>query len=230
MGLEATTLAYIGMALSAAGAGAQAYTSRQTAKGQDEAAARGIRNQQMKQREIDSRVNESIGALERSGPEDERAASLDQFLNQLRSARSQANGGDVPITGGRYGEDVESSQAAIGNYGEKVAGLLSRIRAASDQRTNEGNVVNRMGSDVSGVARNAAGQAFIDQLRARGITENPWVNAAGDVLKGVGSGMNTYAAGQPDARPARSVGGMGAGGGVRPPGYNPFSGSGRLNG
>lgn len=205
MGLEATTLAYIGMALAAAGSGAQAYSARETAKSQDQAAARGIKNQQAKQREIDSRVDQSIGALERSGPEDERAASLDQYMAQLRSSRAQANGSDVPITGGRYGEDVEASQAAIGNYGEKVAGLLSRIRAASDQRTNEGYDIGRMGSDVAGTARNASGQAFIDQLRLRGITQNPWVTAAGDVAKGAGSAMVARAGTMPDAQAPAGV-------------------------
>lgn len=189
MGLEATTLAYIGMALAAAGSGAQAYTARETAKDQDAAAAQGIKRQQSKQREIDSRVNESLDTLERSTPDEERTASLDQYMQQLRSARSNMEGSDVPVTAGRYGEDVANSKAAIGNYGDKVAGLLSRIRAASDQRLNEGYDIGRMGSDVSNTARNAAGQAFIDQLRMNGIRPNAWVTAAGDVAKGAGGAM-----------------------------------------
>lgn len=221
MGLEATTLAYIGMALSAAGAGAQAYTQKKTAEGQDRAAAMGIKRQQAKQREIDSRVDDSIGALERSSPEDERAASLDQYMQQLRSARGNMNGADVPVTGGRYGEDVTASKAAIGNYGDKVANLLATIRAASDQRTNEGYEIGRMGSDVAGTARNAAGEAFLNQLRMNGIRPNPWVNAAGEVAKGVGSGMNSYAASRSDPMLPQGAGGTGAGGGV-PPRTNPF--------
>jgi hypothetical protein len=187
MGLEATTLAYIGMALSAAGAGAQAHTARSAAKEQDQAAARGIRNQQMKQREIDERVSQGIGDLEGSTPEEETAQSLEQFMQQLRGANT--TGSDIPVTGGRYGEDTAASKAAIGNYGEKVAQILSRIRGASEQRVGEGYAVGRMGSDVAGQQREASGQAFLDQLRLNGIRPNDWTNAAGSVAQGVGGAM-----------------------------------------
>lgn len=194
MGLEAGTIALIGMALSAAGAGATAYDAKRTADAQDSAAAQGIRNQAAKQREMDERVNTEIGALEGSNPDDERAASLEKFMQTLRSARGNMEGnlGAAPA-GSRYGQDVDQSKAAIGNFGEKAAGILSRIRAAGDQRQNEGFAINRMGSDVAGTAREASGQDFLDRLRLGGITGNPWTQAAGQIAKGAGSGMVGYA-------------------------------------
>lgn len=190
MGLEASTIAYLGLALSAAGAGASAYNTNRTAAQQDQEAARGINAQAQKQRQIDERVSQEIGALENSSPEDERKLALDKYLSQLRTARGNASGdlGAAP-EGSRYGADVATSQAGIQNFGEKVAGILARIGAARDQRLNEGYAIGRMGSDTASIAREAQGQDFLNRLRLGNIRRNPWIDAGSSVLQGIGSGM-----------------------------------------
>lgn len=192
MGLEAGTVALIGAALSAAGTGASAYNQYKTAKDTESQALKGMNQQRLKQREIDERLNTEIGALEQSNPDDERQASLDAYLSQLRANRGNAEGVTTPGVS-RYGEDTELAQAGVQNYGQKVAGILSRIDAARDQRINESRGFDRAGSDVEGVAREARGNDFINRLRMSQIQPNTWLDAGAQLAQGAGSGMMTYA-------------------------------------
>lgn len=229
MGTEAFWVPAI---ISAIGAGASAYQTRQVAKDQDQAAAQGINAQARKQREIDERVSSEIGALEGSSPEDERAQAMDKYMTQLRSARGNMRGdAEVPTAGARYQQDAATSKAAIGNFGEKVADILARVQAAGDQRRNEGFSFARTGSDVAGVAREAQGEDFLNRLRMGGIQRNPWVDAGGQALGGIASGMSANYASKSGIGPAAgAVGGRGAGGGVAPrTNVDPFSGSSRRN-
>jgi hypothetical protein len=174
--------------ISAVSTGAGVYHTKKVAQDQDKMAAQGITAQQAKQRQIDERLSGEISNLEGSSPEDERAQSMEQFMQQLRATRSEAAG--TPTVGSdRYGQDTETSQAGVQNYGQKVADIFSRIRSASDQRRNEGFLLNRAGSDVAGVAREASGENFLNRLRMGGIQRNPWVDAASQIGNGVAAGM-----------------------------------------
>lgn len=188
MGIEAGTAALIGTLLSAAGTGASMYNQRRTAQRAEDQALAGMATQRAKQREIDARLNQEVGALEQSGPEDEQAAALDAYLSQLRANRDQAQGTPTPGVS-RYGQDTSAAKAAIQNYGMKRAGTLSRLDAAREQRRNEGIALNRAESDVAGTTRAAAGQDFINRLRMSQIRPNEWVDAGGALLQGVGSGI-----------------------------------------
>ena len=194
--MEPITLALLGAAISAAGAGASSYNQYRTAKRAEDQTLQGMAAQRAKQREIDARLNEEVGALERSNPDDERQASLEAYLSQLRANRSGAEGVTTPGVS-RYGEDTALAQAGIQNYGQRVADILSRIDATRDQRMNEGFRINRAISDVQGTQREASGEDFINRLRMSRIRPNEWLDAAGGVARGVGSGMVTYAGSQP---------------------------------
>jgi hypothetical protein len=174
--------------ISAIGTGASVYQTKKVANDQDAAAAQGIRAQQGKQREIDQRMSGEIDQLEQSSPEDERTQAMDRFMTQLRATRGEAEGTTTPGVS-RYGADTEASQAGIGNYGTKVADILSRISSASEQRRNEAIGMNRANSDSAGIAREANGSDFINQLRMGSIQRNPWVDAAGRLANGVAGGM-----------------------------------------
>jgi hypothetical protein len=192
MGLEAGTVALIGSALSAAGAGASVYNQREALKDQESQALKGMDQQRLKQRQIDERLSGEIGALEQSNPDDERQASLDAYLGQLRANRSNAEGATTPGVS-RYGEDTQLAKAGVQNYGQKLAGILSRIDATRDQRINESRGFDRAGSDVAGVAREASGNDFINRLRMSQIQPNMWLDAGARVAQGAGAGMAGYA-------------------------------------
>jgi hypothetical protein len=182
--------------IAALSAGAQAYNTKRTADRQDEVALAGLDRQRAKQREADARLNAELAELEKSSPEDERAQSLEQFMNALRTSKMQrAGGGDVPGASERYAQDAATSRAGIQNYGDKLSGILSRIRGGIDQRRNESIGFNRAGSDVDAIAREARGDDFINRLRMSSITRNPWIDAAGEFGMGVSSGMAGSGAG-----------------------------------
>lgn len=190
------TVALISALLSAAGTGASVYNQRQALKDQEDQALAGMANQRAKQREIDARLDTEIDSLEQSNPDEERAASLEAYLSQLRANRGGAQGVTTPGVS-RYGEDTALAQAGVQNYGQKVAGILSRLDATREQRRNEGFGINRMASDVSGTQRESSGDDFINRLRMSQIQPNVWLDAGGELVRGIGSGLSTYAASQP---------------------------------
>jgi hypothetical protein len=188
------TVALIASLLSTAASG---YNQYRTAKRTEDQALEGMNAQRMKQRQMDERLNAGIDELEQSTPEDEQAASLDAYMSQLRANRGSIEGDSVPGVS-RYGQDTATSQAGVQNYGQRVAGILSRLDATRDQRRNEGFGISRMATDVDGTAREARGDDFINRLRMSQIQPNVWMDAGSQVLGGVASGMSAYAANQPD--------------------------------
>jgi hypothetical protein len=187
MGTEAV---WVPLAISALGAGASAYNQHQVAKRQEDEAQNASMTQQRKQHEADARLNQELSALSASGPDAERKASLEGFLQQLR-ANAGAAGGDSNVINAsdRFKKDSAASGAAIKNYGTTRSDTLSRINAPGFQRRREGYSINRAGDDVTGIGRDANAEAFLSQLRMNAIRANPWLEAAGQVAQGVGSGM-----------------------------------------
>ena len=187
MGTEAI---WVPLAISAVGAGASAYNQHQVAKRQEEVAQNSSVRQQRKQQEADARLNSELDTLGTSGPDAERKAALDGFLQQLRANAGEAGGSSNVIGGSdRFKKDSATSGAAIKNYGTTRADNLSRISAPGMQRRREGYGINRAGDDVAGIGRDANAEAFLSQLRMQSIRANPWIDAAGQIAQGVGSGM-----------------------------------------
>lgn len=176
--------------IAALSAGAQAYNTKQTADRQEDVALAGLDRQRLKQREADQRLNEELRQLESSSPEDERAQSLEQFMQALRSSASQRGGsGDVPGASGRYAEDAVTSRAGIQNYGDKLSGILSRIRGGVGQRQNESIGFNRAGSDVDAVRRASQGEDYLTRLKMGATVRDPWLDAAAQMGMGIAGGM-----------------------------------------
>jgi hypothetical protein len=179
----------IPLAISAIGSGAQAYNSYDTAKDQDAEAAAGIRSQANYQREADARLNEEIGALERSTPEGASQSALEQYMTQLQRTRAQAQGSNpgVPGASNEFVNDTAAANKSVGNYGDRLAGIMSRISAPDRQRQAETTGFNRAAGDVQGIGRNANGSAFLSELRSRGIRNNPWVDLGGKLVQNAGA-------------------------------------------
>lgn len=182
---------WVPLALSALGAGAGAVNQRNIAKKQEQVANRGIAQQASRQREADQRINAEIGAQARSTPEEERAASLAAFTDQLAAAKPAAAGtaSNSVVGSDRYQTDSNAAQAAVQNYGAKRADLTSRIRAPLDQRNNEGISRRRAGSDVAGIQRNAEGDAWLTQLLAQSVKGNTGLEIGGQLATGAAQAM-----------------------------------------
>jgi hypothetical protein len=212
MGTEAF---WIPAALAAAGTGVDMYNTKRTTDRRDDIALAGLKKQGVHQRNADARITQELDAMEASSPEDERKASLDQYLTQLRSARATAQGPQGGPGGGRFKEDSRTAKAGIDNFGQRVAGTVSRIGAAGKQRQGERVSAGRMAADVGGIGRNASGDAAVNRMKIDSVQLDPWLQGLGAVLKAAGmaygvSGMGGAAGANATAG---SAGGLGAGGG-----------------
>lgn len=187
MGTEA---AWVPLVISALGTGATVYSGREQAKDADAVAAQGIRQQASRQREADEQVSAEVGALEKSTPEAAREQATEAFMGQLRRTRGQAvTGGPAGASSSRYSADLDEAGSDVQNFGSKVANTMARINAPGLQRQAEGQGFARLASNLSTVGRNSGGDAFLNQLRLRGVGKNPWLEGGGQILTGVGNGM-----------------------------------------
>ena len=178
------------------GAGVQAYNTQRTANKQDQAAARSIRNQSKKQEEVDARVNKEVQELSQSNSADERAKALSQYTDTVRQGSGEITAGLTP----GIGSDIFKADAAKGaqgtlDYAGNIAGLMSRIDAPNMQRRGEAFGYGRLATDTNMLAREARGQAFLDELRMRSIVRNPWMDAAGAAMQSYGSSGGSFGMG-----------------------------------
>jgi hypothetical protein len=187
MGTEAF---WVPAVIAAAGAGVQAKSQDDMLERQDNQAAEGIRQQGARQKQADDRIAQEITGLENSTPEDSQAQATDAFMSQLKRTRAQARGeGVTGATSSAYAADSARAADDVDKYGANRAGVLGRINAPGLQRTAEGVSMSRAGSDIGAIARNANGDNFLNQLRLNSVRANPWMQAGGQVLTGVGTGM-----------------------------------------
>lgn len=184
------TSTMVGLGLAAAAAGAQAHNTRQTAKRQDQQAAQGIRQQGVRQQAADAKVNENLAAMEGSTAEGARAQRFDEYMDGLRRNRGSMQAGLAPTIGSRAFRD-DSARAAddVQSYGERTAGLMSRMDAPSMQRQSEAFGMGNLATDIGLIGRQSAGDSFIDDLRMRAIRRNPWIDAAAQVGMSAGGAM-----------------------------------------
>lgn len=198
MGSEAV---WVPLVISALGAGASAYNTNQTAKRQDQVAAEGIRQQASRQKEADQKVAGEVDALKASNADAARKESTNDFLAQLRRTASVAQGGDG-ITGAaneRFLTDTADANTGIKDYGQRAASILGRIAAPGRQRMAEGQSQARLASALSVIGRGSEGDAFLNNLRLRGVNRNPWIDAGASIAGGAAGGMadSGYGAGVP---------------------------------
>lgn len=181
--------AYIPYIFAAVAAGASIYNTNRTAKKQDEALAEGIRRQSQTQRRADAKIAEELTSLEGSRSGDEAATTLQQYQQALQGSEQQAKAGQA-LTGLSKEYDAATNVAGQerGDYVGNIAGLLSRMDAATQQREGEGFRIGDLASNLRILGREAQGQDFISRMKAQGVRRNPWIDAAA-------AAMNAYAGG-----------------------------------
>lgn len=178
------------LAISALSAGAATYNTVDTARRADRVAAQGITQQADTQRRADERVNQEIQTLEGSTPEDSRAAANNDYLTALRRNRSNAVGEDLTgATSSAYTADTAAAKTGVTGYGTRVADTMSRIAAPGRQRQAEGEGFAQLASNLQNFSRESQGNAFLQSLRQRSVTRNPWVDAGATIGSGVAGGM-----------------------------------------
>jgi hypothetical protein len=177
--------------LMGAAAGANAYNTNRTLKKQDNAAAEALRKQQQMQREANAKVAQTITAQAGSTPEAERARNESEMLAAIQGAQAKArrNLQTPGAASADYRMAANDAGAGAQDYAQQVAGLLSVIDAAGQQRQREGFAFGDLATEVDLVGRRSRGQGHVDDLKVRSIRRNPWIDAAASAASGYASGM-----------------------------------------
>ncbi len=193
------TGAEIGLILTAVGGTTSAVNTGISNRRRDRTAAEGIRQQGETQAEANRRVNERVADIAQSTPEAERTASLEGFLDTLRSS-SKTTGGDVDplaLGGSRFAERVGSGEAETRRRGVETSDILSRIDSPLRQRTREAGRVGDTALELDELGRQSQAQSFINQLRVASKRPNVLVEALAQTAKGAGSILALRAPGVP---------------------------------
>jgi hypothetical protein len=193
MGAAAAAVPYL---LAAAATGASIYNTNRTARKQDDALAAGIREQAKTQRKANTKIADELTSLEGSRSADEAASTLQQYQSALQGTEQQARAGQAMAgLSKEYDAATTSNNAKSNEYVSKIAGLLSRMDAAGQQREGEGFRVGDLASNLRILGREAEGQGFLSRMRAQGIRRNPWIDAASAALNSYAGGMTSSAGG-----------------------------------
>lgn len=157
---------------------------QRTRSKQAEELARGQMAMAERQAQADQRIGDELTGLEQSDPQAEQAESLSGYTEALAQMRARGNASEAPNVGGeRFQADADAGAGATGDYGRRIAELVSQIDAPAEQRLGEAQGISRAGVDVAGIQRNAQSDQFLAELRARRQRTNPWIK----MLGGVGS-------------------------------------------
>lgn len=191
MGLEG---GYIPLLLAAAGTTAQVVNDQHAARKRDSQLAVGISEQAEKRRQASQRTMQTVDQLGASNPDAARAQNYQQFMDVLRQNAASPVTRTAGATSSRYGADASAADASVGDYGSNLAGLLSKIDAAGQQRTAEKQNMTRAGTDVGLIQDAAKGDAFVNDMRVRAIKANPWVNGLAKFAQLAGGAMAGTAA------------------------------------
>lgn len=195
-GLE---VAGIAAALSAAGAGAGAYAQNQQLRSQDRAAAAGIRANEALQRQGEANVNQTVQKLSASQSQaNTQAASAKQlaaYRAALQAGTSAPGGTQAPVAGASKAYAARAAQS--GQSANDFVSALAQSGATTEgtqlERVGEGQTIADTAGKLGLLANKAGGQDYLTQLKIRSTQANPWIEAAGMLLQGAGSGAATYA-------------------------------------
>jgi hypothetical protein len=198
----------VGLALAAGGAYVSHENTVDTNRRTDNALAKQILNQSLKQREADRKVNEQVETLEGSTAADERAKRLDDYMQTLRASRGNLESGLTPNIGSSaFRADAANDANDVMQYAGDTAGLMARIDAAGLQRQGEAFGYGNLATDLSLIGREAQGQNWLDELRVkRAARRNAGKDALAAFLGGAGSAVGSAGAGSSSSMPTGATG------------------------
>lgn len=173
--------------LSAVGTGVQAVNQNRALRDQDQAAARGLREQIANRDAANKRVSDQVRELSESNPEDEVAQAESDFTAALKRAKVARGGSDLEgAGGGRFQDDLGLARTQAETEGKTLAQQLARIDAPNFQRIGEGSRISDTVSDLATLDDRSRAIEFLTRMRVAGRAANPGVNALGQGLTAFG--------------------------------------------
>lgn len=193
------------------GAGVQTYNTRKTAKRQDRALADSINRSAEKGRKADETVRERITQTAQADPRALREERLAKYTGALKAGAGASSDGMAPVAGAsdRFNQDIAEAALGVSKYGANRAGLQSTADSIGLLQQEEGYGRARTATELAMLDRSTRAQQFIDGLKIKSAGQrNPYLDAAGGVISGLGStwGSSMGAAGS-QAATAGAAGG-----------------------
>lgn len=180
-------------ALTAAGAGVNAYSQNQALRKADNASAESITRQGQINSQAEAAVSKLNQSVAKSNPQQ---ATKDQTAAYLTAAQNAAKNAptapSVPGGSKRYSQAQAGANADVANYARTTAGNQAAVVAPQLQRIGEGNEIADTASQLGRFNDTSAAEQGILKTRLAGIQANPWLSSLGQVLGGAGSGLATY--------------------------------------
>jgi hypothetical protein len=203
-----------------ASAGLEYVNTRNVAKEQDRTAAAGIRARTARQHEIDAKTGKLISDIGASNPEQDIQNKLGEYKKVLMANKGNANAGvgTVANASSEYNTSADNARMGIGDYGNNVADIMSRIDAPQAQRTREGVMTSDYGVDTDLIKRASSGEDFLNSLKMQAIHRNPLMDAFAAVIGAYGKAKAGSSGGVLGAASGNPYGGTG---GVGIPGLPP---------
>lgn len=181
-------------ALSAAGAGVNAYSQNQNMRKQDSQAAQSIINQGAINSKAEGAVNNLNASIAKSNPDSASKAQQAAYMDAIRRAAPTQGNVNPSTPGGskRFQQAQAASKDDIAQYARSTAANDAAVAAPSLQRIGEGNQIANVASELGRFNDESTGEQGILKTQLAGDQANPWLSALSGVLSGAGSGLSTY--------------------------------------
>lgn len=225
-------MSWIAVGSMVAAAALTAYNSNHTAKKQDQAVSQGILARMQATREQSDAMQKTLASLRDSNAQPAVTAANQGYLKQLAAPRPGGTN-NQPATVGAMSDAYRQASGAAANdstaLADKTAGLMALTDAPGIQRQGESAQIGQLSAALGRIGISANDATNLAQLKARGITPNPWIGLAASALSAYGSGAAGAAgsAGSTGSTNSYSLAGYGGNGGG---GAQSYLGSGSLNG
>lgn len=186
-----TGMEVVGLLASAAGPMLTMMETGRVQRDQSNAMGLQIKQRGERQRAANNAVKALLDKQAQSNPDDPRQSALDTMMQRIKQHKATADAG-LKQAGGvsdAYSESAQDAALGIGQYGGRIADMLTRIDAPGQQRQGEAIDRTRYGSQVEQIKRLSEGDDYLAKLRMMQIQRRPHVDMLAGALKGAGGAM-----------------------------------------
>jgi hypothetical protein len=190
------------LVMSLAGTGMSMANQQETQHQQDKIAAEGI----MRQGQLNDQSNQKVQALTKSISESDPQQQIDAqkatFTKALMSAAPDRAGANpvVPGASKKYSDALAKATGNVQQFGDTQSTLMAHADAPTLQRLQDQIHIGSTAGDLGLLQNQSVGQNAATQLGVKSIHPNPWIDAAGQAIRGAGQVYGSSAgAGAPAA-------------------------------
>lgn len=209
----------LSIGLAVGGSALKSFAKRKAAKKRDKILAQSIARRSQQQEEMDALLMAEVGNRRAETPETERAAAMNEFVGQLRTARAGKVGslGARGTVSDRETGALRDLEGQIGEFAGREADITARLDSQARMRDKQDLRLGRTGTTLQQKARLMDSADFLDQLRLARVRPNKWMSALGSIAQGFGNAGALGSFGGGGLRFANLPSGATGGGGLATP-------------